>query len=138
MYFNVNFNVFFKLIKVHLLVSELCIFSYSSSIQNLTNGAVTCASTDRQIGNCLHSFHRDDKASASGRNFSTATSISPCGYVIRPPPTAMGGSLLQGLHHMTSLRLRNTRVRGLMSPQYVGDVTCSREPHPEAVSPSQT
>ena len=24
MYFNVNFNVFFKLIKLHLLVSELC------------------------------------------------------------------------------------------------------------------
>jgi len=23
-YFNVNFNVFFKLMKVHLLVSELC------------------------------------------------------------------------------------------------------------------
>ena len=27
MYFNVNFNVFFKLIKVHLLVSELYKFS---------------------------------------------------------------------------------------------------------------
>ena len=26
MYFNVNFNVFFKLIKVHLLVSELYIY----------------------------------------------------------------------------------------------------------------
>ena len=26
MYFNVNFNVFFKLIKVHLLVSELHIY----------------------------------------------------------------------------------------------------------------
>jgi len=29
-YFNVNFNVFFKLIKVHLLVSELYIFFYTS------------------------------------------------------------------------------------------------------------
>jgi len=29
MYFNINFNVFFKLIKVHLLVSELyCVFSF--------------------------------------------------------------------------------------------------------------
>ena len=28
MYFNVNFNVFFKLIKVHLLVSELYIYHY--------------------------------------------------------------------------------------------------------------
>ena len=26
MYFNVNFNVFFKLMKVHLLVSELYIY----------------------------------------------------------------------------------------------------------------
>ena len=26
MYFNVNFNVFFKLIKVHLLVSELYMY----------------------------------------------------------------------------------------------------------------
>ena len=26
MYFNVNFNVFFKLIKVHLLVSELYVY----------------------------------------------------------------------------------------------------------------
>ena len=26
MYFNVNFNLFFKLIKVHLLVSELYIY----------------------------------------------------------------------------------------------------------------
>ena len=63
---------------------------------------------------------------------------SPCGYVIPPSLHAMAASLLQGLHHMTSLRLRNTTVRGLMSPQDVGDVTCSREPHPEAVSPSQT
>jgi len=28
MYFNVNFNVFFKLIKVHLLVSELYINAF--------------------------------------------------------------------------------------------------------------
>ena len=30
MYFNVNFNVFFKLIKVHLLVSELYIYQNGS------------------------------------------------------------------------------------------------------------
>ena len=28
MYFNINFNVFFKIIKVHLLVSELYIIRY--------------------------------------------------------------------------------------------------------------
>ena len=31
MYFNVNFNVFFKLIKVHLLVSELYIYQNARS-----------------------------------------------------------------------------------------------------------
>ena len=31
MYFNVNFNVFFKLIKVHLLMSELYIFQCLNS-----------------------------------------------------------------------------------------------------------
>ena len=33
MYFNVNFNAFFKLIKVHLLVSELCILEFVILIQ---------------------------------------------------------------------------------------------------------
>ena len=35
-YFNVNFNVLFKLIKVHLLVSELYIQVTSFSILELT------------------------------------------------------------------------------------------------------
>jgi len=30
-YFNVNFNVFFKLIKVHLLVNEICKYAHQFS-----------------------------------------------------------------------------------------------------------
>ena len=38
MYFNVNFNVFFKLIKVHLLVSELYILhTYVNMYVDCTN-----------------------------------------------------------------------------------------------------
>ena len=35
MYFNVNFNVFFKLIKVHLLLSELYILLSSSLLSKV-------------------------------------------------------------------------------------------------------
>ena len=43
MYFDVNFNVFFKLIKVHLLVSELYIYQnarYNNKNNNKINEAV--------------------------------------------------------------------------------------------------
>ena len=46
MYFNVNFNVFFKLIKVHLLVSELYMISkmHGATIKkiDITNYSIKC------------------------------------------------------------------------------------------------
>ena len=42
MYFNVNFNVFFKLIKVHLLVSEL--YMYQNPRRNDKTKAILCLS----------------------------------------------------------------------------------------------
>ena len=35
MYFNINFNVFFKLIKVHLLASELYIRMHGATIETV-------------------------------------------------------------------------------------------------------
>jgi len=35
MYFNVNFNVFFKLIKVHLVVSEVYIYQNAQCNDNI-------------------------------------------------------------------------------------------------------
>ena len=45
MYFNVNFNVFFKLIKVHLLVSELYIYQNAwcnNKKKNMEECSCTC------------------------------------------------------------------------------------------------
>jgi len=47
LYFNVNFNVFFKLIKAHLLVSELYIHAFSL---NQLSTFKPCSSVEDNLG----------------------------------------------------------------------------------------
>ena len=60
MYFNINFNVFFKLIKVHLLVSEIYIHQNARCNDKKKNGAVLkCDASykhfrERCHGNCVN------------------------------------------------------------------------------------
>ena len=64
MYFNVNFNVFFKLIKVHLLVSELYIYQnarYNDNSQLMFCKCSEEANKKLMFADCVVSRQRTKK-----------------------------------------------------------------------------
>ena len=58
-YFNVNFNVFFKLIKVHLLVSELYIYHNARCNDKEINTGCLCLNTLAYVSKGLNMLYKE-------------------------------------------------------------------------------